>query len=76
MEEEEFGVAGGYEAGDVVVEEFVDAFEVPGTQFVCPVLVLSRSTSSGSERLEVGWGEGREGISHLTRCPLHLFDDI
>lgn len=30
MEEEELGVAGGYEAGDVVVEKLVDALEVPG----------------------------------------------
>lgn len=66
MEEEEFGVAGGYEAGDVVVEEFVNAFEVPRTQFVCLVLVLSRFASSGSERLEEGWDGGRdEGGSHI-----------
>lgn len=29
MEEEEFDVGAGNEAGDIVVEEFVDYFEVP-----------------------------------------------
>jgi hypothetical protein len=75
VEEEELGVAGGYEAGDVVVEEFVDAFEVPGTQFGCLVLVYSRFTSSGRGRLgERCWGRdvggemlgGGRVCSHLT----------
>lgn len=30
MEEEELCVAGGDEAGDVIVEELINAFEVPG----------------------------------------------
>lgn len=75
MEEEELDVASSHEAGDVVVEEFIDDFQVPEEQTTKKEETAVSNLHPGTViyRLET---ECMGTRSHLTLRPLHLFYHI
>ena len=66
MKQEELDVAGGYVARYIVVEEFVDVFEIPVQYLVGKSPVYCRLLAT------------RESVDniHLACAPLHFFDYV